>query len=100
MSLSSSSNGPSGKFTRRQFIYTTALAAGATSLARPAFARARKLGAGDKLNIGVVGCGGKGASDIEHCSEENIIALCDVDATTLAKQKERHPTAESYQDWT
>src|ERR1041385_8836244 len=97
MSLTSSSSRPSGNFTRRQFIRTTALAAGAAAFAAPAFAR--KLNGGDKLNIAAVGCGGKGASDIAHCSGENIVALCDVDADTLAQRKKEHPDAKTYSDW-
>lgn len=85
-------------FTRRQFLYTTALA-GAAALARPAWAQTRKLSANDKLNIGVVGCGGKGGSDTDHCSSENIMALCDTDARTLASRKEKYPKANTYSDW-
>jgi hypothetical protein len=66
----------------------------------PGFAAApRRVSANEKLNIGAVGCGGKGASDIQFCSGENIVALCDVDARTLAARKEAHPKATTYQDW-
>ena len=41
------------------------------------YAQSRKLGANDKLNIGVVGVEGKGKSDTDLCASENIIALCD-----------------------
>ncbi len=85
-------------FTRRQFIYTTALA-GAAAFSAPAWAAPRKLSAGDKLNIGVVGAGGKGSSDTDHCASENIMALCDVDTNTLAKRKQKYPKANTYQDW-
>ena len=59
----------------------------------------RRLSAGDKLNIGVVGAGGKGSSDTDHCASENIVALCDVDTKTLASRKEKYPNARTYQDW-
>ena len=39
----------------------------------------------DTLNIGCVGVGGKGSSDIRSCSGENIVALCDVDDTQVAR---------------
>src|SRR6187399_2678328 len=98
MSSSKSSNRPKGNFSRRQFIYLSALAAGATAV--PGFAAApRRVSANEKLNIGAVGCGGKGASDIQFCSGENIVALCDVDARTLAARKEGHPNVTTYQDW-
>ena len=90
----------STNFTRRQFIYTTAIAGAA---AMSGFAatkpKARLLSANDKLNIGVVGAGGKGSSDTDHCSSENIVALCDVDARTLASRKEKYPKANTYNDW-
>jgi len=85
-------------FTRRQFLYTTAFA-GAAALTGCATTGPRRLSAGDKLNIGVVGAGGKGSSDTDHCSDENIVALCDVDTNTLAKRKEKYPNARTYQDW-
>ena len=39
----------------------------------------------DKLNFGCVGVGGKGTSDIWSVSSENVVALCDVDDTMMAK---------------
>ena len=70
---------PNVPMTRRRFIYTSALATGATIVTGPILAGSpRKLSANDKLNIGCVGCGGKGSSDIQWCSSENIVALCDV----------------------
>lgn len=88
----------STNFTRRQFIYTTALAGAAafTSYGAP---KPRKLSANDKLNIGVVGAGGKGSSDTDHCAGENIVALCDVDARTLDGRKAKYPGANTYKDW-
>lgn len=54
----------------------------------------------DKLNIGVIGVGGKGWSDWNPMFEngENIVALCDVDRSQLergvAKIKEKNSAAE------
>lgn len=85
-------------FTRRQFIYTTTLA-GVAIATRTASGAPRKLSAGDKLNIGVVGANGKGASDTDHCASENIVALCDVDTARAAGQLKKYPKAKFYQDW-
>src|SRR5882724_13690278 len=83
--------------TRRRFIYTSALAAGATVITGPIFAASpRKLSANDKLNIGCVGCGGKGSGDIQWCSSENIVALCDVSENALDRQKKNFPNAKVY----
>ncbi len=49
----------------------------------------------DTLNIGCIGVGGKGSSDIRSCSGENIVALCDVDDTQMARfLKSDHSTPE------
>src|SRR5215510_2756189 len=85
-------------FTRRQFIYTTTLA-GLAITTRNLSGAPRKLSAGDKLNIGVVGANGKGASDTDHCASENIVALCDVDSSRAASQLKKYPNAKFYQDW-
>jgi len=91
---------PATYFTRRQFISTTALAGAAiVTGAVAARAQPRKLSANDKLNIGVVGAGGKGSSDTDHCATENIMALCDVDERTLAQRKQKYPNAKTYTDW-
>jgi hypothetical protein len=88
----------STNFTRRQFLYTTAIA-GAAAFTGCASRGPRKISANDKLNIAVVGLMGKGSSDAEHCSGENIVALCDVDESGSARQREKYPGAKFYQDW-
>ena len=92
MSNNASSNTP---ITRRRFIYSSALAAGAAAIAGPAIAQStRKLSANDKLNIGVVGVMGKGASDMELCSGENIVAICDVDESGSAGARSQASASE------
>jgi hypothetical protein len=98
MSLTNFSHRPSRNFTRRQFIYTTAIA-GAATLTAYAASKPRRISANEKLNIGAVGVGGKGDSDVECCASENIVALCDVDAKTLAKKHEKYSKARIYKDW-
>src|SRR5437762_11406137 len=89
---------PNSSLTRRQFIYYSTLAASAAAITGCATSR-RRISANDKLNIGVVGTGGKGASDIECCSGENIVALCDVDSKTSAGAHAKHPSATVYKDF-
>src|SRR5256885_14191748 len=85
---------------RRRFIYSPAMAAGAAAIAGPAIAaNTRKLSANDKLNIGVVGVMGKGSSDMELCSGENIVAICDVDEAGSAGARAKHPQAKFYRDF-
>src|SRR5215203_4691633 len=91
----------SRSLSRRQFLYYSALAASATALAGCAHPRGRRLSANDKLNIGVVGSGGKGSSDTDHCAEagENIVALCDVDENQAANARQKYPQAKYYKDF-
>ena len=89
---------PSSGVSRRTFL------AGATAVAAFNFFPARVLGRGgpgpnSKLNIAGVGVGGQGAHDLEEVSQENIVALCDVDSDRAAKTFERFPQAKRYKDF-
>jgi len=105
-------------FNRRNFLKGSALtAAGITlggcdtlsagSLSYPSFDKVAARKPGDKLNIGVIGVGGKGWSDWNPMFEngENIVALCDVDRTQVdkgvARIKEKIPgaTVKCYTDF-
>jgi predicted dehydrogenase len=64
--------------TRRGLIGAAAVTA-VTSLAAPVFAQPRRLGPSDRVNVAVIGAGGKGADDMAKLTSENIVATCDVD---------------------
>ena len=53
----------------------------------------------DKLNIAIIGAGGRGAGNMNSVKSENIVALCDVNEKTLAKAVEQFPKAKTYVDW-
>jgi len=53
----------------------------------------------DKLNIAIVGCGGRGGSNTNGVKSENIVALCDVNEKNLARATKRFPKAKTYIDW-
>ena len=53
----------------------------------------------EKLNIGIIGAGGKGAADLAGVSSENIAALCDVDNSRAASSLNRYPKAARYTDY-
>jgi len=76
-----------------------ALSIGVAAMAAPLFVPSRILGANEKINIGVIGVGGRGASDLAAVATENIVALCDVDEQRLGKAAEKHPGAKSYHDY-
>ena len=51
------------------------------------------------LNIGFIGVGGRGASNLDACSQENVVALSDVDSVRAAAAFKRFPKAKHYQDY-
>ncbi|HEU5022854.1 MAG TPA: Gfo/Idh/MocA family oxidoreductase, partial [Bryobacteraceae bacterium] len=90
---------------RRDFLRTvtaTGVAAGAVTsafAARPAAkASNRVIGANDRINIGVIGCGGRGTSDARSFAtfgENNpnscqVVAVADVYEKRRRTQSERH----------
>jgi predicted dehydrogenase len=62
-------------------------------------AQTRSVSPNEKLNIAVVGCGGKGSSDLQFCSTENIVALCDVSDSAAASARQKFPQAKFYKDF-
>jgi len=71
------------KFTRRDFLATTATAAaGFTIVPSNAIAGLGHKAPSDKLNIAGIGVGGMGKGNLQRMAGENIVALCDVDWTT------------------
>lgn len=65
---------------RRTFIAKSALTAATVSVVpRHVLGGTGYIAPSDKLNIGSVGVGGKGRTDVEGVISENVIALCDVD---------------------
>ena len=87
-------NSPLPAFTRRQFLRTTAAA---SALGFPAILRGQN--AGDKLNLAIIGCGGRGAGDMAEVMSENIVALCDVNANTLRAASKNAPGAKTFRDF-
>ena len=53
----------------------------------------------DKLNIAGIGVGGMGRRNLGHMSNENIVALCDVDWKYAAKTFNDFPKARKYEDF-
>ena len=55
--------------------------------------------ANEKLNIACVGLGNQGNANIGLVANENIVALCDVDASRVAMFRKRFPRAKCYGDF-
>jgi predicted dehydrogenase len=96
MSVHSSANPTSPRPTRRRFGRVLAGSAAAT-FAVPAFLRGRNLN--EKLNIAVIGTGGRGGSNLHDVSSENIVALCDVYEPAITRAAVNHPKARRERDY-
>src|SRR6185503_6720439 len=86
------------RFTRRRFLATTiaaSMGAGCVSLS----AAPRRISPNEKLNIGIIGAGGKGMENINGVASENIVAVCDVDETRAAEAFKKLPQARRYKDF-
>jgi predicted dehydrogenase len=91
------------RLSRRDFI-RAAIAAGtmvpAAGAIAPAVARAAEpRSANEKLNFGVIGVAARGADDLAGVSSQNIVALCDIDASRLAGAAAKFPKAATYDDF-
>ncbi|MHB1308817.1 MAG: Gfo/Idh/MocA family protein [Limisphaerales bacterium] len=90
---------PSGS-TRRRFLATSGAAITAFAVV-PAhiLGRGGEKPPSAKLNLGVIGAGGRGGDDIEDLKSENIAALCDVDWANAAGAFKKYPRAAQYKDF-
>lgn len=92
-------------FSRRDLLKSAASAAAVMSLPRTMIAQTdgirtpRKINPDEKLNIACVGCGGKGTTDVQEVSSENIVALCDVDWSRAKRIAQAFPDVPRFQDY-
>jgi hypothetical protein len=91
----------SQEYSRRDLIRNVSLSAGLAALGGVWSSRsvAQSKSPNEKLNIGCIGVGGQGASDVGNVSSENIVAQCDVDSVRGAGSFEKYPKATKYQDF-
>ncbi len=59
----------------------------------------RNIPPSEKINIAGVGIGGQGGHDINQFKDQNIVALCDVDAAHAARMFRQYPNAKQYTDF-
>jgi predicted dehydrogenase len=86
--------------TRRRFLAASACSTAAFLIAqRHVLGGPGQTAPSEKLNIGVIGSGGRGTEDIEGVKTQNIVALCDVDQQRAAGLQKRFPNARVYQDF-
>jgi predicted dehydrogenase len=60
---------------------------------------ARGSAPNEKLNLGLIGVGGRGSANLKAVSGENIVALCDIDENTLGKAAEQLSAAKTHHDF-
>src|SRR4028119_1126928 len=87
---------------RRNFIRNTSLAASGFFIVPRHVLGRGFVAPSDKLNIGSIGVGGKGESDIANffkSGNANIVALCDVDDLRAKKSRDSFPSARYYKDF-
>lgn len=97
-------------FSRREFLQATAVTGAATMVA-PRFLRAASPN--EKLNVAIIGCGGRGRANLNGVSGrqvdqktkevkytgENIVALCDVSQDNLDQAAQEFPKAKKFSDF-
>ena len=59
----------------------------------------RSASPSEKLNIGVIGVGGRGSDNLAALADENIAALCDVDERELQPVAARYSKAKTHRDF-
>ena len=87
---------------RRNFIKNASLAAAGFYIVPRHVLGRGYIAPSDKLNIGAIGAGGKGADDINHffaSGKANIAVLCDVDDRQSAESRKKFPNAKYYKDY-
>jgi len=80
----------SKRLSRRQFLGAAAAVAAPTLVPASVFGKPGRPAPADRINVGLIGCGGQGKSDMRgHMGLEDvqITAICDVDADQLAGAK-------------
>jgi predicted dehydrogenase len=82
--------------TRRQFSQAIISSAIGT-LAVPGILRGRNLN--ERLNVAMIGVGGRGAANLKGVASENIVALCDVYAPAIDQAAVKYPQARRYRDF-
>jgi predicted dehydrogenase len=96
MSDQNASPRPTSSTSRRQFgraLIGSTLGA----FAAPAIVRGRNLN--DKLNIAMIGVGGRGGANLQGVGSESVVALCDVFEGAIDRAATYHPRARRVKDF-
>jgi predicted dehydrogenase len=83
------------RISRREFVGGAIAAVGVVKGA-PAILRGQNLNS--KLNIAIIGAGGRGGANLRGVAAENIVILCDVNKAAVDAALVRHPQAKPFSD--
>jgi predicted dehydrogenase len=85
---------------RRDFLKASALAGVGFWVAGPAAAEKKERSPLERVRFACIGVGGKGGSDTADAARHgDVVAICDVDESTLGKASARYPKAQKFTDF-
>lgn len=93
--------------TRRELLVGTTAAAGFTFLPARVLGRGGAIAPSEKVNVAVIGIGCRGQISVGELSNQNLVALCDVDWRPIPGYRypracevaPKYPQAKKYDDW-
>ena len=88
----------SQRISRRHMMVKTSLAGAGVWLSSGRHARTAQAPS-EKLNIAMVGAGGRGGGNLPGVAAENIVALCDVDGRRAAATFDKYPRVPKFYDF-
>ena len=84
---------------RRDFIKTAAAGAAFSIVPTGIISRPGRAAPSDKLDIAMVGVGGRGRANLNGVKSENIVAMCDVHQERASESFLEYPKAKKYSDY-
>lgn len=88
----------SHRISRRRMLLGSSLAGAGVWLSSGQRGRA-STSPSEKLNVALIGAGGRGAANLAGVAGENIVALCDVDGRRAKESFERYSKAPKFDDF-
>ncbi|MCL4177096.1 MAG: Gfo/Idh/MocA family oxidoreductase [Verrucomicrobia bacterium] len=90
---------PALNLTRRGFLGGALAVAGFNLVSRHVVGGTGQSPPSERLNLGFIGAGGRGADNLESLKHHNIAAFCDVDWERAQPTFERYPQVPRYRDY-
>ncbi len=91
----------SKRLNRRQFLQSATSSTLAAAAGLGYFASSSPVESAspnEKLDIAIIGVGGRGQANTNNVTSENIVALCDIDDRNLGRAAKRFPKARKFHD--